>query len=150
MGTSLIKLPKRKNRAGRPTRYADLNDASPLKLMARMEAGFEFSLLISFQKTALLSVEEIGDLVRIPLRTLSRRKREGKLRADESERLWRAIRVVDKAVALFEGNKVAAMQWLQTPQPALELRTPLQFARSDVGAREVEELIGRLEHGVFT
>lgn len=118
--------------------------------MARMDAGFSFSLVISFQKMTLLSVEEIGDLVRIPLRTLSRRKREGKLHADESERLWRAMRVVNKAIALFEGNKIAAMQWLQRPQPALELRTPLQFARSDVGAREVEELIGRLEHGVFT
>ena len=41
------------------------------------------------------------------------------------------------------------MQWLATPQPGLNAEKPLEFARSEIGAREVEDLIGRLEHGVF-
>lgn len=42
------------------------------------------------------------------------------------------------------------MQWLQTPQPGLADQQPLAFARTEIGARAVEDLIGRLEHGVFT
>lgn len=89
-------------------------------------------------------------MVRIPARTLSRRKASGRLSPDESERLLRISRIVDQAVALFEGDHDAAMQWLQTPQPALNREKPLDFARTEIGAREVEDLIGRLEYGVFS
>jgi len=79
-----------------------------------------------------------------------RRKSEGRLKPDESDRLVRASRLFDKAVDLFEGDAPAATQWFKTSQPALAGQAPIQFARTEVGAREVEDLIGRLEHGVFT
>jgi len=44
---------------------------------------------------------------------------------------------------------VAALNWLRSPARALAGRQPVEFARSEVGGREVENLIGRLEHGVF-
>ncbi len=72
------------------------------------------------------------------------------LQRDDRDRLIRAARVVDKAVGLFEGDRRAAIEWLQTPQPALAGQKPLDFAQTDIGAREVEDLIGRLEHGIFT
>ena len=56
---------------------------------------------------------------------------------------------LDMAVALFEGDIAAARKWLQMPQRGLGGETPLDFASTEVGAREVENLIGRLEHGVF-
>ena len=83
------------------------------------------------------------------LRTLARRKSKGKLSPDESERLLRLSRVFELAVDLFEGDNAAALRWLTSPRKALEGNTPLAYARTEVGAREVENLIGRMEHGVF-
>jgi putative toxin-antitoxin system antitoxin component (TIGR02293 family) len=55
----------------------------------------------------------------------------------------------DKAVGLFEGDVAAARAWLETPSKALGSETPLAAVETEIGAREVEDLIGRLEHGVF-
>jgi putative toxin-antitoxin system antitoxin component (TIGR02293 family) len=68
----------------------------------------------------------------------------------ESERLLRISGVFERAVELFEGDIAAAVTWLTTPQKSLGRHSPLIYARTEVGAREVENLIGRLEHGVFT
>src|SRR5258706_218900 len=79
--------------------------------------------------------------------TRSTRPRGG---VDESERLLRIATVFEKAVDLFEGDLVSARRWLSTPKKALGGETPLSFARTEIGGREVEALIGRLEHGVFS
>lgn len=120
------------------------------KLIERINRGFPYGLVEAFRESSDLPMETIADLIGVPSRTLNRRKLEGRLRADESERLLRVARVVDKAVDLFEGDPAAAMRWLTAPQPALGEQSALAFCRTDVGAREVEDLIGRLEHGVFS
>lgn len=88
--------------------------------------------------------------IEIPERTLARRRIAGRLGRDESERLLRLARVVASSIRLFEGDVDAAITWLKTPQKALSYNTPLSYARFEIGAREVEDLIGRLEHGVFS
>jgi putative toxin-antitoxin system antitoxin component (TIGR02293 family) len=40
--------------------------------------------------------------------------------------------------------------WLKSPQKALGGKTPLEYSDTEPGAREVEDLLGRLEHGVFS
>jgi uncharacterized protein (DUF2384 family) len=42
------------------------------------------------------------------------------------------------------------MRWLTSSQKTLGDQTPLEHARTEIGAREVEERVGRLEHGVFS
>jgi len=49
----------------------------------------------------------------------------------------------------FEGDTAGAVKWLTTPRRALENLSPLAYCRTGHGAREVENLIGRLEEGVF-
>jgi putative toxin-antitoxin system antitoxin component (TIGR02293 family) len=88
--------------------------------------------------------------VGIPERTLARRRSRGKFTPEESERLLRLGTVFEQAVELFEGDNAAALRWLTAPRKALEGKTPLAYARTELGAREVEDLIGRLEHGVVS
>jgi putative toxin-antitoxin system antitoxin component (TIGR02293 family) len=59
-------------------------------------------------------------------------------------------RVFARALALFDGDADQARAWLSAPQPALGGMPPLVLARTDLGAREVEALVDRLEHGVLT
>ena len=60
----------------------------------------------------------------------------------------RASRIFGRAMELFEGDSKAARAWLTSAQPALGGLVPLELARTDVGASEVEGLIGRLEYGI--
>ena len=62
----------------------------------------------------------------------------------------RQKRILELAVKLFEGNRDRARQWLCTPARALSGDTPLDRSLTQAGAMEVEKLILRLEHGVFS
>jgi len=121
-----------------------------VKLLQRVEQGFSFSILVRFQRNVALPMKEIAEWVRITQTTLNRRRETGRLLPDESDRVLRASRVFGKALELFEGDMDAARRWLASPHPALGGGIPMSVAKTDLGAREVEDLISRLEHGVFT
>jgi putative toxin-antitoxin system antitoxin component (TIGR02293 family) len=125
-----------------------MRDYEPLKIYGRVRAGLAFSALERFQKNTSLGSSEIATLVQLPPRTLARRKAAGRLEPEESDRLLRASRVFGRALELFEGDSEAAREWLLDKQPLLGGLVPLELATTDVGALEVERLIGRLEHGI--
>ena len=85
----------------------------------------------------------------IPDRTLDRRIAAGEnLKIEEADGLARLLRVVKAARDLFE-NDENADGWLRNPIPSLDDRIPIEMARTDVGAREVEAVILRMAHGVY-
>jgi putative toxin-antitoxin system antitoxin component (TIGR02293 family) len=119
-------------------------------LLKTVRRGFVYRTFERFKRNTALPVEFLIAFIDIPRRTLTRRKREGRFLPDESDRLLRASRLFGRTLALFEGDRQAATDWLSAAQPALGGATPLDLARTDVGAREVERVIHRLEHGVFS
>ncbi|HKT07471.1 MAG TPA: antitoxin Xre/MbcA/ParS toxin-binding domain-containing protein [Gemmatimonadaceae bacterium] len=119
-------------------------------VVSQIERGFGYQVFERFQKNAGLPVSALARLIEIPERTLARRRSAGRLEPDESDRLARAARVFARAIELFEGSMSQAREWLLTPLRALGGQAPLDFARTDAGAIEVEHLIGRLEHGLPT
>lgn len=119
-------------------------------LMRTVEKGFPYRIFERFLHNLALPVDRAMAFVDIPRRTLTRRKQEGRLLPDESDRLLRASRLFGKALELFEGDRDAATDWLVSRQPALGGAVPVEFARTEIGAREIERLIDRLEHGVFS
>lgn len=126
-----------------------LQPENPMKILLRVEKGLGFQSFERFQRSAGLSALDLAEAVSITPRTLHRRKEEGRLAPDESDRLLRVSRVFGRALALFEGDADAARQWLGAPQPGLGGQRPIALARTDLGAREVESLVDRLEHGVL-
>jgi putative toxin-antitoxin system antitoxin component (TIGR02293 family) len=126
-----------------------LKAENTVQLVDSIRRGLPYRAFERLQADMGVSGRELSDMVAVSARTLARRKSEGRLHPDESERLLRASRIYDTAVGLFEGDEAAALTWMRTPAAALEGRKPIEFARTEVGAREVEDLIGRLEHGVF-
>ena len=120
----------------------------PANTIAILRKGFAAEAFDRVQTRLGVTADKLADVVGIALRTLMRRKQEGRLQMHESERLLRVSRLFDKAVDVFEGED-AARVWFRTPQKALGGSTPLDFAETEIGAREVENLLGRIEHGVF-
>ena len=127
-----------------------LRAEDPMGIFKAVQKGLRFSALETFQHRSGLSTAELADAVVIPVRTLARRKEQGRLDPEESDRLLRVARLFAKALDLFEGDAAGARAWLSGPQRALGGERPLVLARTDLGAREVEALADRLEHGVLT
>jgi putative toxin-antitoxin system antitoxin component (TIGR02293 family) len=127
-----------------------LGASNTAELIQQIERGFSFATLRTLEVNSGLALSLLASIIGIPERTLARRKTAGKLAPDESERLLRISNLFEKCVELFEGDITAAVNWLTTPKKALDQERPLMYARTEFGAREVEDLIGRLEHGVFS
>jgi putative toxin-antitoxin system antitoxin component (TIGR02293 family) len=131
-------------------RLLGLTTYDPILLVRELESGLAYETFERLQRSFQLPHDEMAVLVQIKPRTLSRRRDEGRFNAEESDRLLRASRVFGRALALFDGDADTTRAWLATPAVALGQHTPLEIAASELGARQVEELIGRLEHGVFS
>ncbi len=117
-------------------------------LLKRIKDGLGYNSWESFIRNTDLRKEDAINLVQISSRTLARRREEGRLHPDESDRLIRAARIFGLTSDLFDGDVDSARKWLTAPQPALGGSTPIEYASTEVGAREVESLIGRLVHGI--
>jgi putative toxin-antitoxin system antitoxin component (TIGR02293 family) len=91
----------------------------------------------------------MAGLLRLNPRTLQRRLEEGSLDLRESERLWELARLFYRAVEVLE-SEPAAVHWFKNPIQALGWATPLAYARTSVGLRELDNILGRIEHGVFS
>lgn len=134
-----------------------LKSRPPVRWHERLLAGLPVSALTTFERKSGLNRQAVRQVVGIPARTLARLKGAGRasaggrtLPAAGSERLYGLARLTALATDLFEGDRAAAVEWLSTPAEAFGGEPPLSRARTSVGARQVEDLIGRLEHGVFS
>lgn len=105
--------------------------------------------------TALAQKLQIGNSVLsrklgIPQRTLTRRLSEASLLTPaESDRTVRMARVFANAVEMI-GDEGRAILWLTTPNRALGGERPLDQLDTDVGARLVEDILGRIAYGVYS
>jgi putative toxin-antitoxin system antitoxin component (TIGR02293 family) len=117
--------------------------------ISRIEAGLSFRAVQSLQKALAIPMEALADVLGMSRATLHRRKNQGKIDKGESERLVRYQRLLKKAEDIF-GDGAAAREWLTHKQVGLGNAVPLEFAKTEIGAREVENLLGRIEYGVYS
>ncbi|HYL11715.1 MAG TPA: antitoxin Xre/MbcA/ParS toxin-binding domain-containing protein [Terriglobales bacterium] len=86
----------------------------------------------------------------IPQCTLTRRLSErSRLTAAESDRTVRLARVCANAVEMI-GDEEMAVAWLRTPNRAFGGERPLDQLDTESGAREVEDILGRIAYGVYS
>ncbi len=127
-----------------------IKSGNAVHLVRAIERGFSFDTLEKVRRETGLPLERLAISIGVSPRTLSRRKKEKKLTAAESDRLVSVSRLLTQAVELFEGDKEKAFRWFVQANRGLGGLTPLEMAATETGTREVENLIGRLEHGVFS
>ncbi len=120
------------------------------KMLENIRKGLPFKAIEALEKAYGAPRKELAEALSITISTLTRRKKEGRLHADESDRVARLARLKDEALEMMQGNDEAAIQWLHTPLEILSNETPMGHASTEMGARDVEDLIGRTRHGVFS
>lgn len=111
--------------------------------------GLPFSALEAITASLQLTLLEAGPILGIPLRTIARRKESGQLAPEESDRLFRLARTAAQTVDVL-GDLERARIWLKTPNRALGGEKPLGLLDTDIGTRQVEEVLMRVNYGVFS
>ena len=115
----------------------------------RVKEGLSANLLRKLAEQLGLGLEELAALLHLTARTLHRRMEEGRLSLDESERLFALNKIVAKATEVF-GDEAKAIRWLKSAVPALAGRSPLACAETQIGLREVEDVLSRIEDVVYS
>jgi putative toxin-antitoxin system antitoxin component (TIGR02293 family) len=118
----------------------------PLELIRSVREGLPMSSVDGLLESGRLSAAEL-DRLALPRKTLAHRRAIGRLSPEQSDRLLRIVRVIEQAEQAF-ANPEKARRWLRRPNSALAGEAPLELLDTDIGAREVEALLGRIAHGI--
>jgi putative toxin-antitoxin system antitoxin component (TIGR02293 family) len=122
---------------------------SEMDLAQLIHEGLPTRAVDTVVTSGLLDPSEMYMLV-IARRTLAHRKEKRQsLSPDQSDRLARVVRVAARAEEAL-GSQEKAGRWLRKPNRALEGKRPIDLLESDVGARMVERVLGRIEYGVYS
>jgi len=132
----------------KPMVYPELQDDAAMAHL--VEEGLPVLDVVEFATQAGFSHDELARLIHIPPRTFARRIADKKrLKIPEGERAIRLMRLYDQANQVFGSGEVTR-EWFNAKLRALGGRTPLEYAQTEPGAREVENILGRIEHGVYS
>lgn len=126
-----------------------LNEPEAAYMIEKVRDGLPLSEFHALREMLGLSEERLAGLLGLSRATLHRRKLGGTLDRAASDRLVRYARLLSRAESAL-GSMESARSWLAAPAVAFRWECPLDFADTEVGAREVEALLGRIEHGVFS
>ena len=96
-----------------------------------------------------LARSEVAEHLGIAERTLARRRKTGMLTTEESGKLVRLARIARRAAEVFEDRDLG-VGWLKRPNRALGGERPLDLLDTEIGAENVLDVLGRIEHGVFS
>lgn len=116
----------------------------PNKKRTPATSGLAFREFEALRRQLDVSLDELTARLGLSRATIEQRKAAGCLTSDESGKVVSFARLLGHAVHLF-GDLDEARQWLKTPQRGLHGAVPLDYAKTDFGAREVENLLSQLD-----
>jgi len=122
------------------------NLASQRDLCNAIRAGFPAAVVEAVMRASGLTLKELADALDLSPRSLQRRRRSGRLARFESDRLYRLARIVALAEQSL-GDHQNAARWLKSSNRALGGIAPISAMDTELGARQVENVLGRIAYG---
>ena len=120
--------------------------ASEDDMREAIREGFPPAVVEELMRAAGLTLKELASALDLSARSLQRRRRGGRLARYESDRLYRLARTVALARE-FLGDHDKAIRWLKRPNRALGGISPIAALDTELGARQVENILGRIAYG---
>jgi putative toxin-antitoxin system antitoxin component (TIGR02293 family) len=115
-------------------------------LREAIREGFPPAVVEELMRASGLTLKELASSLDLSPRSLQRRRRSGRLARFESDRLYRLARIVAHAHQSL-GDRERAMRWLKHPNRALGGLAPITAIDTELGARQVENVLGRIAYG---
>jgi putative toxin-antitoxin system antitoxin component (TIGR02293 family) len=123
--------------------------SSDLAWVELLQNGLPTACIATAMESGILTSAELYACV-ISRRMLSRRRGiPSRLTIEESDRLSRITRLTIRATETF-GSRESAIAWLRECNGALRGARPLDILRSGEGGVLVEQILTRINHGVYT
>lgn len=123
--------------------------SSETQLREAVREGLPYESLATVIEKLGIKGDKVAEVIQLPLRTIARRKKEKRLEPDESDRVVRLARIWTLAAYVL-GSEQKASAWLHERNRALGGNPPLDILDTDIGTRQVEEVLGRIEYGVYS
>lgn len=124
--------------------------ANRLAIAHVVERGLPAVAIDRIKASMNLADADLSSALSISVKTLSRvRQTRRALSLVEGDRLYRIARLFLLAQDVFEQDDFVR-EWFRSPQIGLNNRTPLDTMSTEAGAREVEDLLLRIDHGVLS
>jgi putative toxin-antitoxin system antitoxin component (TIGR02293 family) len=112
-----------------------------------LREGLPVSVLGRFRENWGLTVMELAGSLSIPKSTLMRMlERRNRMAHADSDRVYRLASILALAEE-YIGDREKAQRWLRQPNQALGDQTPLRALETEIGARRVEQILGRIAYG---
>ncbi len=115
-------------------------------LRKAIREGFPPGVVGKVMQSSGLTLKEVADALDLSTRSLQRRRKSGRLARFESDRLYRLARIVALA-GEYLGDAARARRWLKRPNRALGGIAPVEALDTELGARTVENILGRIAYG---
>jgi putative toxin-antitoxin system antitoxin component (TIGR02293 family) len=119
---------------------------TPADLQNAIRDGFPQTVVEEIMHATGISLKELATILDLSPRSLQRRRQKGRLARFESDRLYRLARTIALAKQ-YLGDSEIALRWLRRPNRALGGKVPLEFIDTELGARAVENILGRIAYG---
>lgn len=118
-------------------------------LQEALRQGFPYATFDAVLKALDLNTKDLAALVGVASRTLARRKTGRFLSPIESDRLYRVARITLQASETL-GSLEKARIWLGQTNQALGGVSPLSQLDTEIGERQVEDLLNRINYGFLS
>lgn len=121
----------------------------PFELIAQSRSGVSHAEVRQLASLLELTIRELAILLSMNERTMARRLVSGSLNKVESERLLLLKALAAHGLRVFE-DQGKFNRWLRRPLEILDGQSPLQLLDTATGFQVVDQILGRIEYGVYS
>jgi len=121
---------------------------TPLDFVELSRKGISMKVLKKIQQFTSLSSKEIAQILPVSERQLVRYSKDHILRKDISAHLIQIVKLFDRGYDLFGEDKF--QKWIRSPIIALNDKRPVDFMDTPIGINMIEDILGRIEHGIYS
>ena len=122
---------------------------SPFELITRSRLGMGYAQVRQVATLLELTIRELSVLLSMNERTMARRLVSGSLNKVESERLLLLEALAAHGLRVFE-DQGKFNRWLRRSLEILDGQSPLQLLDTATGFQVVDQVLGRIEYGVYS
>ena len=118
-------------------------------LQRALRSGFPYAAFEAVLEVLEFKSRDLARLLGVASRTLARRKKSRHLSPIESDRLYRVAHATLLATDAL-GSLEKARTWLHKANQALGGDSPVSLLDTEIGERQVEELLNRINYGILS
>ena len=122
---------------------------SNFEKMEQVRSGISKSVLVEIKNRINIDYDSLSIIIGTTKTTIHNKKNDEKFGSTVSEKIVALFDLYEFGYSVFE-DKLNFEKWIQTSNRALDNKRPIELLDTIFGIDEVKNIIGRIEHGVYS